>query len=161
MFQALPWHRLMRGRSLEGHTYNLHRTHKHTKGCVWDLYLEWKPYVLPTQQSEKGLTRGDRVLLSLTQQSVSTQLLCVKATTVAAGGSLNLLWAEESGFVTGYLWEKPIAINMSGENKQKIRDARSPNHQISNLKWRGNKTLITDPIHRFIPSTFTPPTLMK
>lgn len=38
-----------------------------------------------------------------------------------------------------------------------MRDACSPDHQMSNFKWRGNKTLIRDPIHRFIPSTFIMP----
>lgn len=51
---------------------------------------------------------------------------------------------------------KPNAIKASGENKQKVRDTHSPHHWISNLKWKGNTTLMKDAIHRFISSTFKP-----
>ena len=95
------------------------------------------PDVLPTEQSEKGLTRGDRVLLSLTQQSASARFFRV---TAAAGGLIKTTVGRGVSFVTQAIFggkkkkKTPNAINTSGGNKQKIRDARSPNHQMSKFE---------------------------
>lgn len=134
-------------------------TCSHTKGVYEICASNESPMYCRPSSLKRGLLEGI-VLLSLTQQSISTRFLCVTATAVAAGGLIITVVGRRVSFVTDYLWGKPNAIKASGENKQKIRDTCSPNHQISNLMWRGNKTLIRDPIHRFISSTLKPSTLM-
>lgn len=74
-------------------------------------------------------------MLSLTQQSASTRFFRV---TAAAGGLIKTAVGREVSFVTQAIFGRkkktPNAINTSGGNKQKIRDARSPNHQMSKFE---------------------------
>lgn len=48
----------------------------------------------------------------------------------------------EVRFVTSDLWEKPNAINVSVESKQKTKRAFGPHRQTGHVEWGGNKTPI-------------------
>lgn len=120
------WHWLMMERSLEGHTYPPHTCWKIKKrACV---RFVWKGAYL------RGYFCG-------AQQSIWTQLLCFIDAAVAARGGVG-----GGPFCHRLSLGKPNAIKASGENKQKVRYTRSPHHQISNLKWKANKTLMRDPL---------------
>lgn len=85
------------------------------------------------------------------------------------GGSLKPLWAEESALSHRLsLGEKKkrkpqMQLTQVVETNKRSETLAALIIKWANLKWRGNKkkTLIRDPIHRFIPSTFKPPTHMK
>ena len=141
------WHG---GAWLHTHTH----THTHTqKGVSKFCTSDESPMFCRPSSLKRGLTRGDRVLLGAnTAERFNTVTLCHSFSS-GSWGLIKTTADRRVSFVTGYLLKKQNAINRSGENKQKIRDVRCSNHHMRHLKWRGNKTPIRDPIHRFISST--------